>query len=101
MSDDVFAQHHDFFGTHPKQPEPPRDELAELRAHNRRIIVSVFTSEEGKAVLGLLRGLATALPAHPIEYENPEKATQFLWWRAARAALIDEVETILRQETKT
>lgn len=101
MSDEnVFAHHHDFFGTHPAL-EPKQDDTKDHeRANNRAVIARGFLDAEGPARLKLLRNLAAYTPAHPIDYTDPGKTNQLLLWSAARVALVDELEKIIEQETK-
>lgn len=103
MTDNPFQSHHDFYDTHPPLPPKPEDDprVRERRA-NRNIVARTFLTEEGKAALPLIRALAAHLPhGEPINVPDADKANQLLLWRAARTALIDEIEAIVRQETNT
>ena len=93
--------HYDFFGSQPPAaPEAEPDPSAIEKAKNKTLIAGLFLSDEGKAGLALIRRLAHYLPDEPINYLDSDRATQALWWRAARVALIDEIEAIIKQEAQ-
>ncbi len=101
MSTNPFQDHHDVFGTQrPLEPETPIDDKQAERIRNRITLARPFFTPEGQEALALLRKLAAHLPAEPIEYPDPGKTNQMLLWRAARVALINELEALVQQESQ-
>lgn len=96
-----FSQHRDFFNQPPDTtPEPEPDKRAEERQRNRLDLVRPFLNPDGIVSLALLRKLAAHLPDEPINYPDADKTNQMLLWRAARVALIDEIEAMVKQESE-
>jgi len=92
-----FTAHHEFLDIKPQEPDALVDALEQQRQENRNVICRTFESLDGVAALPLLRRLAGATP-EPINVADADKATQMLWWRSARLALIDEIEAIIAKE---
>lgn len=96
-----FDQHREFFGqSAPVLPEPEPDVRQQERERERLAMVRPFLSPEGEAALPLMRKLAAYLPDEPINYPDANKTNQMLLWRAARVALIDEIEAAVQRESK-
>ena len=96
-----FHDHHDFFGTQATPaPEAPTDDKQAERIRNRITLARPFFTPEGQESLQQIRKLAEHLPAEPIDYPDADKTHQLLVWRAARVALVKEIEALVQQESQ-